>query len=85
MTDAMVEVTYGGFHGTLANPVLEDVTDAQLRQIVAEALSSGSIVGVAAVQNPDLTDFVIDRWPANEVRATPTYSLRPKTPFGYSV
>ena len=78
---ARVNITYGGENGDLPDPMSVDATDADVRQMVTEAVRGGGVPGIAA-QNPDFTDFVVDRF-----RATPEIDhnrifVRPKTPFG---
>jgi len=80
--EARVNVTYGGQNGDLPDPVSFDATDAEIRTWVTEAVRSGSVPGIAANVNADFTDFVIDRFGSNDVRAYNLIQLRSKTPFG---
>lgn len=82
MDEAKVNVTYGGCNGELPDPVLFESSDTDIRTWVTEALRTGGIPGIAAQPNADLTDFVIDRFVATEVRPAPYIMIRPKTPFG---
>jgi hypothetical protein len=78
--EAKVNVTYGGQNGDLPDPVAFDSTDGDVRGWVSEALRGG-IPGIDA-QEVDLTDFVVDRFSANEARPYNLIQLRPKVPFG---
>lgn len=80
--EARVNVTYMGNNGDLPDPVSFDASDAQVREWITEALSTGSIPGIPATQAPDIRDFVVDRFTANEGRPFNLIALRPKTPFG---
>ena len=79
---AKVNVTYNGANGDLVDPVLFDASDAQVRGWITEALRTGGIPGIPADPGADVSDFVIDRFSATEVRPYNLLSLRPKTPFG---
>ena len=79
---AIVNVTYAGQNGDLADPVPFDLSDADIRRMATEALASGAVVGVPTQTNPDLRDFVVDRFEANEAVPFRRVMLRPKTPFG---
>ncbi len=81
-TEARVNVTFGGNNGDLPDPVSFDATDADVRQWVTEAVQTGGVPGVAADEAADFTDFVIDRFTANEARPYNLIQVRPKTPFG---
>ena len=80
---ARVNVTYGGENGDLPDPVSVDATDADIRQMVTEAVRGGGVPGIAA-QEPDFTDFVVDRFPPKPEEGVEhnRVFLRPKTPFG---
>jgi hypothetical protein len=79
--DARLNITYSGSNGDLPDFVSYDTPDSDIRRIASEAILSGSVPGIAAV-NADFSDFVIERFGATEVREFPLISLRPKTPFG---
>lgn len=80
--EARVNVTYNGANGDLPDPVSYQASNGDIFQMVAEALHTGYIPGIPADPNADLTDFVVDRFDANEVRPYSLLSVRPKTPFG---
>jgi len=79
---ARVNITYNGSNGDLPDPVTFDSTDAAIRGFITEAVRAGSVPGIAADPNADFTDFVIDRFTANEVTPFNRLMARPKTPFG---
>ena len=80
--EARLNITIAGFNGDLPDPVAYDASDADVKQWATEAVRAG-IPGIPAQANPDFTDFVVDRFPASDVRPFPLVMLRPKTPFGY--
>ncbi len=80
--EARVNVTYNGENGDLPDPVLFDSTDGDVKGWLTEALSGGNIPGIPTVENADLTDFVVDRFAANEEVNYNRIIVRPKTPFG---
>lgn len=83
MTDtARLNVTWGGANGDLPDPVPYDATDTALRAMATEALVTGGIPGIPADRSADLTDFVVDRFPATPEIPQHRIFLRPKTPFG---
>lgn len=79
--NAQLNVTFGGGNGDYPDPVNFDVTDGDIKQVAMEAIRDGYIPGISADPNVDLTDFVVDRFPATE-ELPPRLMLRPKTPFG---
>lgn len=80
--DARVNVTWSGQNGDLPDTVPFDSTDQDIRQWLTEAIRTGGVPGVAADPAADLSDFVVDRFPASEVRPYAMLCVRPKTPFG---
>ena len=82
--EARVNVTYAGGNGDLPDPVRRDASDQEIRTWIGEALRSGTIPGLPTVADPDLADFVLDRFAATEARPYALIQLRPKTPFGQS-
>lgn len=78
---ARLNVTFAGSNGDLIDPVDYNATDGDVRAWASEAIRTGGIPGIAA-QEADLTNFVVDRFPENEVRPYKLLQLRPKTPFG---
>lgn len=81
---AKLTITYGGQQGDLPDPVSYDSNDADLKTMASESIRTGYVPGIDAVPNVDLTDFVIDRFPARADVPFARVSIRPKTPFGYS-
>lgn len=79
---ARVNVTYGGHNNELPDPMHFDVSDVDVKRMLTEALRAGSIPGIAADANADITDFVVDRFPPTEGRDHNLIMVRPKTPFG---
>jgi hypothetical protein len=79
--NARLNVTINGQNGDLPDPVSYDATDGDIKQIVTEAIHTGYIPGIDADANADLTDFVVDRFPASE-DLPPRLMVRPKVPFG---
>lgn len=82
MQEARVNITYGGQNADLPDTVSVDAPDDQILSWVKEAIEGGSVPGLEAVGAADLTDFVVDRFSATEVRPFHLIQLRPKTPFG---
>ena len=80
--EARVNVTFGGANGDLPDPVSFDSTDANVKAMVGEALRTGGIPGLQADPDADLSDYVVDRFRANEARPYNLVQMRPKTPFG---
>ena len=80
--DARVNVTYSGENGDLPDPVLFDSTDGDVKGWLTEAITGGNIPGIPADAGVDLTDFVVERFEANDEVAYNRIMVRPKTPFG---
>ena len=81
--NARLNITINGENGDYPDPVSFETTDGDIKQIATEAIATGYIPGITATDNLNLTDFVIDRFPAtNEL--PPRLMVRPKTPFGAS-
>ena len=80
--EARVNITYLGENGDLPDPVLFDSPDGDVKGWVTEAVANGGIPGIPAAQDPDFTDFVVDRFSANDERDYNLIQVRPKTPFG---
>lgn len=78
---ARLNVTYNGQQGDLPDPVPYDMPDTEVRRIATEAIAQG-VPGINADPNVNLTDFVVDRFPARPDMPVNRLSLRPKTPFG---
>jgi hypothetical protein len=79
---AKLTITYNGQQGDAPDPVPYDSTDANLKQMAAECIRDGYIPGIDADPNVDLTNYVIDRFPARADVPYSRLSARPKTPFG---
>lgn len=82
--EARVNVTFAGANGDLPDPVAFDATDADVKQMLTEALRTGGVPGIPARADANLADFVVDRFPPTDVRPYNLLQLRPKTPFGYA-
>jgi len=80
---ARVNVTYAGSNGDLPDPVNFDAPDEDVKRWVTEAVRGGGIPGIRADAGADFTDFVVDRFRANEARPYNMIQIRPKTPFGF--
>lgn len=80
--EARVNVTYAGANGDLPDPVSFDAPDGDIKQWVTETVRTGGIPGIPATPTASFTDFVVDRFTANEARPTNLIQVRPKTPFG---
>ena len=79
---ARMNITYNGQNGELPDLVAYDSTDADLKQIATESVSTGYVPGIDADDGVDFRDFVVDRYPAREELPFNRIFLRPKTPFG---
>lgn len=80
--EARVNVTWGGQNGDLTDPVPFDSADGDIKQWITEAVRTGTVPGIRADAAADFHDFVVDRFPATDVRPYKLIQLRPKTPFG---
>ena len=80
--EARLNITWAGDNGDLPDPVAYDATDADVRQWVTEAVRNGDVPGIRADVNADFSDFVVDRFAANDTRPYNLIQIRPKTPFG---
>ena len=80
--EARVNVTYAALNGDLADAVAFDSTDEAIKAMLTEALRDGSVRGIPAQANPDLTNYVIDRFAPSEARPYRLIQARPKTAFG---
>ena len=78
---ARLNVTYNGQNGDYPDPVSFDLADGDVKQIITEAIQTGYIPGIDPVDNPDLGDFVVDRFSATNDMPE-RLMIRPKTPFG---
>jgi len=80
--EARVNITYSGQNGELADPVLFDAPEGDIKGWVTEALRAGSVAGIPAAATADLRDFVVDRFTATEARPYNLIQIRPKTAYG---
>jgi len=83
MAYARVNVTYAGSNGDLVDPVDYDLDDRTIKALVVESVTAGSVPGIPALGDVDLTDFVVDRFPATDANPDHRIFVRPKTPFGF--
>ena len=79
--EASLNITVNGMNGDLPDPVSFDATDGDIKAWATEAVSTGTVPGIEAILDVDFTDFVVDRFTANEERPN-RLMVRPKTPFG---
>jgi len=79
--EARLNITVNGMNGDLLDPVMFDATDDDIKNWATEAVSNGDVPGIEAVPNVDFTDFVVDRFTANDEQPNRIF-IRPKTPFG---
>lgn len=83
--EAIVNVTWAGNNGDLRDPVSFDATDEEIRNWATEAVRSGSVTNIAAAQNVNFADFVIERYAASAETPYNRIFIRPKTPFGRDI
>lgn len=81
VNEARINVTWQGKNGDMLEPVSVDASDGDVKQYATEAIRTGGIPGIDADMNADFTNFIVERFAANEVRPA-MLVLRPKTPFG---
>jgi hypothetical protein len=79
---ARLNVTWAGSNGDLPDPVPYDASDQLLKAMATEAICGGDIPGIPADRRVNLTDFVVDRFPATNEVPQHRIFIRPKTPFG---
>jgi hypothetical protein len=91
--EARVNITFDGQNFDLPDPVLYypggniRAWEADIRQMAAEAIRTGSVPGVAARRHVDLSNFMVDRFdkPANPGVGQVDHNrvfVRPKTAYG---
>ncbi len=85
--EARVNVTYDGQNFELPDAVQFGAADGDIKGWVAEAIRTGSVPGVRANPDVDLTNFVVDRYeapasPSPGQRAWNMVMIRPKTAYG---
>ncbi len=81
MPEAQINITWQGTSADLPHTVPWDATDAEIKQWAAESVANG-FTGMPADPNVDLTNFMVDRYPASEAVPYNRYIVRPKTAFG---
>ena len=81
VTMARMNITWAGQNGDLPDPVAYDTPTAQLLQMAKESIRNGDVPGIPQDVNADLTDFVVDRFPATGELPNRVF-IRSKTPFG---
>jgi hypothetical protein len=81
-TQARLNITYGGENGELPDPVFYDSSDGDIKQWATEAVRAGGVPGIPADPTASFTDFIVERYDANEEVDYNRIMLRPKTPFG---
>lgn len=80
--EARLNVTYDGQNADLNEAVPFGASDAEIKAWAREAIMGGAF-GVLRARGPvDLSDFVVDRFPANAKIPENRIFLRPITPFG---
>jgi len=80
--EARVNITWAGQNGDLPDPVRYDAGDGDVRGWVAEAIRGGSVPGIPADAGIDLTNHIVEKYPANDARPYNLIQVRPKTAFG---
>ena len=84
--EARVNVTFNGQNFDLPDPVNFTAGDGDVKGWVAEAIRTGSVPGIAAAPNVDLTNYMVDRFDAtNPVPGQADFNrifVRPKTAYG---
>jgi len=79
---ARLSITFGGQQGDLPELVPWDATDENLKEMATETVRDGYVPGIDAQDEPDFTDYVVDRFEARPDVQFNRLALRPKTPFG---
>lgn len=79
--EARLNITYQGENGDLPDPINYDSADGDILQWASEAIRTGGVPGIQMYPNVNLTDFVVDRFPATGDQPNKVF-VRPKTPFG---
>ena len=79
---ARLNITWAGANGDLPDFIPYDATEEALKRIAEESIRDGYVPGITADANVNLTDFVVDRFPATPDVPQPRVMIRPKTPFG---
>lgn len=83
MTEARVNITYGGQNADLPQTVDANASTDTIKRFVIEALLSGSVAGLTPVAGEDFSGYTVDPlMPAIEGRNYDLFVFRPKTRFG---
>lgn len=77
---ASLNITFNGQNADHPDPIAFALDDQAIKQLARQAVANG-LSGVDADANADFSDFVVDRFPANEVWPARLF-LRPRVPFG---
>lgn len=80
-TEARLNITYDGENADLPDSVRFDATDAEVKGWATEAVQNG-MPGIPANRAADFTNFIVDRFEANEATPFNRLMIRPKTEFG---
>lgn len=79
---AKINITYNGQNADLQDEVYYDLSDHEIKTMVTEALQSNTIVGISSTNNVDLSNFVVERFTANDSVPYNRIMVRPKTAYG---
>ena len=79
---AQLNITFSGLNGDLPDPVAFDASNADIIRMAQEAIRNGSVPGIKADPDADLSGFEVDRFQATEAIPTPRVFIRPSTSFG---
>lgn len=80
--EATLNITWAGQNGNLLDPVPFQASITELKSWASEAIRNGDIPGIQSDNNVDLSDFIVDRFPASTEKPYNSLFIRPKTPFG---
>lgn len=80
--EALLNITWAGQNGDLADAVPFDATDREIKHMALEAIRTGAVPGIRADRLADLDDFMVDRFRATAEVPYNRLFVRPKTPFG---
>ena len=81
--NARVNITWKGQNDDLPDEVLFDLSDDEIKKIVQESISSGSVPGINQDESADFSNFVVDRFSADANTSINRIVVRSKTPFGF--
>lgn len=80
--EAVLNITWAGQNGNLAEPVPFSATNAELKAWAMEAIRGGNVPGISADRSVDLSDSKVDRFPPNADRNYNYFVIRANTPYG---